>query len=286
MSLIVGVRFKNNGKTYYFDPGTLSLQAGDSVIVETARGQEWGRVSIANTQVDDKEVSSPLKPVVRRATKEDDERAEENERLGKEAVKITAQKVEKHKLEMKLVDAEYAFDRSKVTIFFTADGRVDFRELVRDIAGALHTRIELRQIYERDDIRLRGSLGPCGMPCCCITYLNEYEKVTVKMAKNQNLSLNPTKVSGMCGKLMCCLRYENDYYAETCKLMPKVGARVKTADGSVKVEGVDLLKRQIRASLENKDGGIEIKVYKLGQFELPGKTREREEEEDSDTGEE
>lgn len=286
MSLIVGVRFKNNGKTYYFDPGTLSLQAGDSVIVETARGQEWGRVSIANTQVDDNEVSSPLKPVVRRATKEDDERAEENERLGKEAVKITAQKVEKHKLNMKLVDAEYAFDRSKVTIFFTADGRVDFRELVRDIAGALHTRIELRQIYERDDIRLRGSLGPCGMPCCCITYLNEYEKVTVKMAKNQNLSLNPTKVSGMCGKLMCCLRYENDYYAETCKLMPKVGARVKTADGSVKVEGVDLLKRQIRASLENKDGGIEIKVYKLGQFELPGKTREREEEEDSDTGEE
>ena len=246
MSLIVGVRFKNNGKTYYFDPGTLSLQAGDSVIVETARGQEWGRVSIANTQVDDKEVSSPLKPVVRRATKEDDERAEENERLGKEAVKITAQKVEKHKLNMKLVDAEYAFDRSKVTIFFTADGRVDFRELVRDIAGALHTRIELRQIYERDDIRLRGSLGPCGMPCCCITYLNEYEKVTVKMAKNQNLSLNPTKVSGMCGKLMCCLRYENDYYAETCKLMPKVGARVKTADGSVKVEGVDLLKRQIQ----------------------------------------
>ena len=285
MSLIVGVRFKNNGKTYYFDPGTLSLEAGDNVIVETARGLEWGKVSIANTQVDDKEVSNPLKPVVRRATKEDDERAEENERLGKEAVKITAQKVEKHKLNMKLVGAEYSFDRSKVTIFFTADGRVDFRELVRDIAGALHTRIELRQIYERDDIRLRGSLGPCGMPCCCITYLNEYEKVTVKMAKNQNLSLNPTKVSGMCGKLMCCLRYENDYYAETCKLMPKVGARVKTADGSVKVEGVDLLKRQIRASLENKDGGIEIKVYKLGEFEMTSKSREREEEED-DPGEE
>ncbi len=285
MSLIVGVRFKNNGKTYYFDPGTLSLEAGDNVIVETARGLEWGKVSIANTQVDDKEVSNPLKPVVRRATKEDDERAEENERLGKEAVKITAQKVEKHKLNMKLVGAEYSFDRSKVTIFFTADGRVDFRELVRDIAGALHTRIELRQIYERDDIRLRGSLGPCGMPCCCITYLNEYEKVTVKMAKNQNLSLNPTKVSGMCGKLMCCLRYENDYYAETCKLMPKVGARVKTADGNVKVEGVDLLKRQIRASLENKDGGIEIKVYKLGEFEMTSKPREREEEED-DPGEE
>ena len=285
MSLIVGVRFKNNGKTYYFDPGTLSLETGDNVIVETARGLEWGKVSIANTQVDDKEVSNPLKPVVRRATKEDDERAEENERLGKEAVKITAQKVEKHKLNMKLVGAEYSFDRSKVTIFFTADGRVDFRELVRDIAGALHTRIELRQIYERDDIRLRGSLGPCGMPCCCITYLNEYEKVTVKMAKNQNLSLNPTKVSGMCGKLMCCLRYENDYYAETCKLMPKVGARVKTADGNVKVEGVDLLKRQIRASLENKDGGIEIKVYKLGEFEMTSKSREREEEED-DPGEE
>ena len=285
MSLIVGVRFKNNGKTYYFDPGTLSLEAGDHVIVETARGQEWGKVSIANTQVEDKEVSSPLKPVVRRATKEDDERAEENERLGKEAIKITAQKVEKHRLNMKLVGAEYAFDRSKVTIFFTADGRVDFRELVRDIAGALHTRIELRQIYERDDIRLRGSLGPCGMPCCCITYLNEYEKVTVKMAKNQNLSLNPTKVSGMCGKLMCCLRYENDYYAETCKLMPKVGARVKTADGSVKVEGVDLLKRQIRASLENKDGGIEIKVYKLGEFEMQSKPRESEED-DKDAGEE
>ena len=277
--MIVGVRFKNNGKTYYFDPGTLVLHAGDGVVVETARGQEYGTVSIANTQVEEKEVSSPLKPVVRKATPEDDRRAAENEQLGKEALKVTAQKVEKHKLSMKLVGAEYAFDRSKVTIFFTADGRVDFRELVRDIAGALHTRIELRQIYERDDISLRGSLGPCCMPCCCITYLNEYEKVTVKMAKNQNLSLNPTKVSGMCGKLMCCLRYENDYYAETCKLMPKIGSRVKTADGSVKVEGVDLLKRQIRASLENKDGGIEIKVYKLGEFE-PLRREESAEEKD------
>ena len=280
MSLIVGVRFKNNGKTYYFDPGTLALNVGDHVIVETARGQEWGKVSIANSEVDEKEVSSPLKPVVRRASKEDDLRAEENERLGKEALKVTAQKVEKHKLNMKLVSAEYAFDRSKVTIFFTADGRVDFRELVRALASIFKVRIELRQIYERDDIRLRGSLAPCGMPCCCITYLNEYEKVTVKMAKNQNLSLNPTKVSGMCGKLMCCLRYENDYYAETCKLMPKVGARVKTADGSVKVEGVDLLKRQIRASLENKDGGIEIKVYKLGEFEMPSRSAVHEDSEE------
>ena len=263
MSLIVGVRFKNNGKTYYFDPGTLSLQVGDGVIVETARGQEYGTVSIANSPVDDKEIASPLKPVLRRATAEDVLRAEENEKLGKEALKVTAQKVEKHKLNMKLVSAEYAFDRSKVTVFFTAEGRVDFRELVRDIAGALHTRIELRQIYERDDIRLRGSLAPCGMPCCCITYLNEYEKVTVKMAKNQNLSLNPTKVSGMCGN----------------------GSRVNTADGSVKVEGVDLLKRQIRASLENKDGGIEIKVYKLGEFEpmRAGAAARGEEEADEDT---
>ena len=285
MSLIVGVRFKNNGKTYYFDPGTLSLQVGDGVIVETARGQEYGTVSIANSPVDDKEIASPLKPVLRRATAEDVLRAEENEKLGKEALKVTAQKVEKHKLNMKLVSAEYAFDRSKVSVFVTAEGRGDFRELVRDIAGALHTRIELRQIYERDDIRLRGSLAPCGMPCCCITYLNEYEKVTVKMAKNQNLSLNPTKVSGMCGKLMCCLRYENEYYAETCKLMPKIGSRVNTADGSVKVEGVDLLKRQIRASLENKDGGIEIKVYKLGEFEpmRAGAAARREEEADEDT---
>lgn len=271
MSVIVGVRFKNGGKTYYFDPGQMKFSVGDHAIVETARGLEYGQICIGNTEVSESEVTSPLKPVIRRATPEDDKRAAENEEMNKEALKVTAAKVEKHKLNMKLVSAEYAFDRSKVTVFFTADGRVDFRELVRDIAGALRTRIELRQIYERDDIRLRGSLAQCGRPCCCITYLNDYDKVTVRMAKNQNLSLNPAKVSGMCGKLMCCLRYENDYYAETCKLMPKVGSKVKTKDGSVKVESVDLLKRQIRGSIENKDGGIEIKVYDLGQFEMSQK---------------
>lgn len=286
MTEVIGVRFKQVGKIYYFSPNGVQMPVGEKVIVETARGIECGEVAISNRQIKDEGIVKPLKTVIRVANKDDLRRIEENKVKEKKAFKLCLEKIEKHKLQMKLVDVEYTFDNNKILFYFTADGRVDFRELVRDIAGALHTRIELRQIYERDDIRLRGSLGPCGMPCCCITYLNEYEKVTVKMAKNQNLSLNPTKVSGMCGKLMCCLRYENDYYAETCKLMPKVGARVKTADGSVKVEGVDLLKRQIRASLENKDGGIEIKVYKLGQFELPGKTREREEEEDSDTGEE
>ena len=231
MSLIAGIKFNNGGKSYYFDPKELSLRVGDKVIVETASGLELASVTIANTEVDDKEINAPLKPVVRIATEEDLARAQENAKMSEDAYKLTVQKVDKHKLDMKLVRAEYSFDRSKLTIFFTADGRVDFRDLVRDIASSLHTRIELRQIYERDDIKLRGCMAQCGRECCCITHLNDYDKVTVRMAKNQNLSLNPTKVSGMCGKLMCCLRYENDYYAETCKLMPKVGRKVKTEDG-------------------------------------------------------
>ena len=283
MSLRVGRKFNNGGKSYYFDPKDLTLKVGDKVIVETASGKELASVSIANTEVDDKEISSPLKPVLRVATDADLARAEENVKMGKDALRLAIQKVEKRKLDMKLVRAEYSFDRSKLTVFFTADGRVDFRDLVRDIASALHTRLELRQIYERDDIKLHGCMAQCGRECCCITHLNDYDKVTVRMAKNQNLSLNPTKVSGMCGKLMCCLRYENDYYAETCKLMPKVGSKVKTKDGYVKVDSVDLLKRQIRGSLENQDGGIEIKYYDLGDFEMPRKdTARKSKEDDSD----
>ena len=185
---------------------------------------------------------------------------------------------------MKLVGAEYTFDRNKVIFSFTADGRVDFRELVKDVASVMHTRIELRQIYERDDIRMRGAMGMCGRPCCCIQFLDDFEKVTVKMAKNQNLSLNPTKVSGMCGKLMCCLKYENEYYAETLKLMPKHGARVKTADGVGRVDDIDVLRRRIRVAIENEDG-VTKAYYDIGDFEVlaqGGKQHSRAEEREED----
>ena len=208
MPEIVGIKFAGNGKSYYFDPKGLQFEQGDGAIVETVRGLEYGTVAIANAEVDDGEIKGTLKPVVRKATDKDRAHAEENVELAQKALDICAAKIAKHGLKMKLVGAEYTFDRNKVIFSFTADGRVDFRELVKDVASVMHTRIELRQIYERDDIRMRGAMGMCGRPCCCIQFLDDFEKVTVKMAKNQNLSLNPTKVSGMCGKLMCCLKYE------------------------------------------------------------------------------
>ncbi len=280
MPEIVGIKFAGNGKSYYFDPQGQQLQVGDGAIVETVRGVEYGTVSIANQQVPDSELKGALKPVIRKATPQDDMRAKENERLAEKALDICASKIAKHGLKMKLVGAEYTFDRNKVIFSFTADGRVDFRELVKDVASVMHTRIELRQIYERDDIRMRGAMGMCGRPCCCIQFLDDYEKVTVKMAKNQNLSLNPTKVSGMCGKLMCCLKYENEYYAETMKLMPKHGAIVRTADGEGRVDEVDMLRRRVRVAIEG-DDGVTKNYYGLGEFEVIGKQPPRREKEES-----
>ena len=231
------------------------------------RGLEFARISQQNTNVPDEEIKVPLKPVVRKATKEDEQRAKENFEKKAGAMKICQKHIDKHGLQMKLVDAEYTFDRSKIIFSFTADGRVDFRELVKDLAGEMRMRIELRQIYERDDIKLRGAMGVCGRECCCISYLSDYEKSTVKMAKNQNLSLNPTKVSGMCGKLMCCLKYENDFYAQVNKVMPKIGSIVKLQDGTARVEEVDVLKERIKVTLEKEDG-VEQRYCNIGEFEL------------------
>lgn len=269
MPEIIGVKFAGNGKSYYFDPQGEAFEVGDGVIVETVRGVEYGTVSIANTDVAESEIKGTLKKAIRKATPEDDLRAKENTELAEKAMDICAAKIAKHGLKMKLVGAEYTFDRAKVIFSFTADGRVDFRELVKDVASVMHTRIELRQIYERDDIRMRGAMGMCGRPCCCIGFLGDYEKVTVKMTKNQNLSLNPTKVSGMCGKLMCCLKYENDYYAETLRLLPKQGATVRTADGVGRVDDVDVLRRRVRVAIEN-DDGVTKTYYGIGEFEPLG----------------
>lgn len=272
MPIIVGVKFGNSGKIYYFDPKGIDFQAGDNVIVETVRGLEYAKIGLGNTEVDESQIKPPLKQVVRKATQDDDRRAAENLKKKESAFALCQKKIDKHNLKMKLVDAEYTFDRSKVIFSFTADGRVDFRELVKDLASEMHMRIELRQIYERDDIKLRGAMGMCGRECCCIGFLQENEKATVKMAKNQNISLNPGKVSGMCGKLMCCLKYENDFYAQTLRVLPKMRANVRTADGTGKVSEVDVLRERIRVDIENGDG-VEQKYYGIGEFELIGGAR-------------
>lgn len=214
---IVGIKFKNSCKVYYFSPEKISFSEGDAAIVETARGTEYGEVVLSNREVDDKDVVQPLKPVLRKATDADKKQVEKNLAMRPEAIRIANEKIEKHNLNMKLVDVEYTFDRQKIIFYFTAAGRVDFRDLVKDLAGVFRNRIELRQIYERDDAKMRGALAPCGRPCCCNTCLPDFAKVSIKMAKLQGLSLNPTKISGVCGRLMCCLKFENDYYAEMYK---------------------------------------------------------------------
>lgn len=269
MPIIVGVRFGESRKIYYFNPIRIDFEVGDGVIVETARGQEFAKIGIANKFVEESEIVPPLRDVIRKATDADVKRAAENRAMSVNALEVCQRNVNKHKLKMKLVDAEYTFDRSKVIFNFTADERVDFRELVKDLAGEMHMRIELRQIYERDDIKRRGALGMCGRPCCCSSFLGEYEKASVKMAKNQNLSLNPTKISGMCGKLMCCLKFENDFYVNMQRKMPKLYSTVKTRDGMGKVEAIDILRERIKVDIV-KDDGFEVKYFNVGEFEMQG----------------
>ena len=239
MQQVIGVKFHSNTKIYYFDPKDIAFNEGDSVIVETSRGLEFGMVATGNHFVDEENIVKPLKEVIRKATEKDIKQNAENMEKKKWAYSVCLEKIQKRGLPMKLVDADYTFDRSKAIFSFTAEGRVDFRELVKDLATVIKSRIELRQIYERDDIKIRGALAPCGRVCCCHAHLADFEKVTIKMAKNQGLSLNPQKISGVCGKLMCCLKYENDYYVETLKEMPKVGATVFTNDGEGVVDSVD-----------------------------------------------
>lgn len=266
MAEIVGVKFRNSGKLYYFSPLSIDFEEGDGVIVETQRGIEFANVCQANTEVKDSEIVQPLKPVIRKATKEDIEKHEYNLSLRDSAVMQAVEKVNAHGLPMKIVDAEYTFDCSKIILYFTADNRVDFRELVKDLASVFRIRIELRQIYERDDIKMRGALASCGRPCCCVSYLQDFEKVTIKMAKIQGLSLNPTKISGCCGKLMCCLKYENAYYSEMFKKMPKVKSQV-TVDGLTGiVESNDIIRQMVKVKFMSDDGAIEFKTYPLAKI--------------------
>lgn len=250
MADIIGVRFKNSGKAYYFDPGEFDPEKGSLVVVQTARGTECGEVVIPRKPVADETVVQPLKPVLRPANREDQRRVRENAEKEKRAFSICQKKIAEHKLEMKLVEVEYAFDGSKILFYFTADGRVDFRSLVKDLASVFRTRIELRQIGVRDEAKMLGGLGICGRPFCCAQFLGGFQPVSIKMAKEQGLSLNPTKISGSCGRLMCCLKYEQDTYEALLKVTPKQGALVSTPEGKGVVTEVNLLTGKLKVRLD------------------------------------
>ena len=266
MAKIVGIRFKNTAKVYYFAPGKEKFKKGDGVIVETARGVEFGTVSIEVKDVDDSEIVQPLKPIIRKATQADLDRLKKNEEKAPEAVRICNEKIAARGLEMKLINAEYTFDGSKIIFYFTAPGRIDFRDLVKDLASVFRIRIELRQIGIRDETRLLGGIAPCGRPCCCASCMSDFKKVSIKMAKTQGLSLNPSKISGLCGRLMCCLAYENDYYKDVYKKMPKIGSDVISPDGKGTVISVNMLTYNVKVKIESKDGSLTYKDFKLEQL--------------------
>ena len=248
---IISIRFKNGGKEYYFNPNGIQFQVGDGAIVETSRGTEYAQCVRGNTMIDEIELTAPLRPVVRMATPEDRKTVERNREREKRAMSICQQKIEEHGLDMKLVSSEYSFDGSKILFFFTSEGRVDFRALVKDLASTLHARIELRQIGVRDEAKLLGGLGICGKPFCCSQFLEEFQPVSIKMAKTQNLSLNPTKISGTCGRLMCCLKFEQEAYEDLLKRSPKQESFVETPDGAGTVSSVDLLRQTVQVRLES-----------------------------------
>ena len=274
MTKIVGIRFRTAGKIYYFDPADFDLDMAMYVIVETARGIEMGTVLIPPKEVDDDKVVSPLKPVIRVATDEDEKTVERNKEKEKEAFAICKEKIIKHGLEMKLVDAEYTFDGNKLLFYFTADGRIDFRELVKDLAAVFRTRIELRQIGVRDETKIRGGIGICGRPLCCSTYLTEFAAVSIKMAKEQNLSLNPTKISGVCGRLMCCLKHEQDTYEYLNEKLPNVGDFVRTTDGNKgEVLSVSVLRQKVRIVVTDKDDNKEVMEYPVSELKFKPKKR-------------
>ncbi|MDX8363116.1 MULTISPECIES: stage 0 sporulation family protein [Bacillaceae] len=260
---VVGVRFKKAGKIYYFDPGEFKIDDGEFVIVETVRGIEFGKVVINKKQVDESDIVLPLRKVIRIAESKDKLIVEENKQAAQEAYEVCIEKVNQHGLEMKLVDVEYTFDRNKVIFYFTADGRVDFRELVKDLAAIFRTRIELRQIGVRDEAKMLGGIGPCGRMLCCSTFLGDFEPVSIKMAKDQNLSLNPTKISGLCGRLMCCLKYENDEYESAKQLLPDIGEKIVTPNGAGRVVGLNILERVLQVELNDRERVIEYTLDEL-----------------------
>ena len=286
MVKVVGIKFKNGGKLYYFAP-----KAGDKyernmpVVVETARGLEYAWVAYPDREVTDDEIVSPLKPVIRIATEKDTEFYESCQEKRPQAMQICREKIIKHGLEMKLVDCEYAFDGSKILFYFTSANRVDFRELVKDLATTFHNRIELRQVGTRDEAKYLGGIAPCGRVCCCAGNMPEFKKVSVKMAKTQGLSLNPGKISGLCGRLMCCLSYENDYYAEAIKKMPKIGAEVQTPEGKAIVAGINMLKMEVKVKIDDRNGGWIWKDYRAEDIRFKKSVQPEHDDKDDDSDE-
>ena len=269
MTKVIGVRFRTAGKIYFFAPGKFDIKQGDNVIVETARGVEFGRVVSGPREVEDEEVVQPLKSVIRPANDQDRKTVEKNKQKEKEAFKICLEKIRKHKLEMKLIDVEYTFDGNKILFYFTADGRIDFRELVKDLAAVFRTRIELRQSGVRDETKIRGGIGICGRPLCCSTYLTEFSAVSIKMAKEQNLSLNPTKISGVCGRLMCCLTNEEETYEVLNSQLPSVGDTVTTKDGLTGVvHSLSVLRRQVKVVVNLENDEKEIREYQADDLKF------------------
>lgn len=270
---IIGVRFRQAGKVYYFDPEKYTLKRGDHVIVETAKGVEYGFVVLPPTMVPEEKIVAPLKKIIRIANEKDAKEEEKNRKKEKDAFKICLEKIAKHKLEMKLIDAEYTFDRNKLLFYFTADGRIDFRELVKDLASVFRTRIELRQIGVRDETKIRGGIGICGRPLCCHTYLSEFAPVSIKMAKEQNLSLNPTKISGVCGRLMCCLKNEQETYEELNSRLPSINDTVTTDDGlKGEVQSVNVLRQLVKVIVTVNDEK-EAREYKVEQLKFKPKRK-------------
>lgn len=267
MKKIVGVRFKKPGKIYFFDPQNIEINMGDKVIVETSMGEEFGEVVVSKRELPDDKVTNPLKKVIRLATGQDIKNMEMYKSKEPEALKICEEKVKKHQLDMNLTDVEYKFDGSKILFYFTADGRIDFRELVKELASIFKTRIELRQIGVRDEVRRIGGNGVCGRELCCCSFLGNFETVSIKMAKEQNISLNPSKISGNCGRLMCCLKYEQEAYEEKLKRLPKVGAIVKTEDGEGVVDNVEVLKEQLKVKFKDGDEYF-YKKYNANDIEI------------------
>lgn len=284
MEKVIGVRFRNAGKVYYFSPGKLNIPKGKHVIVETARGVEYGYVVVGTKEVEGSKVVQPLKPVLRIATAEDDAKEAANRQKEKEAFQICLEKIRKHELDMKLIQAEYTFDNNKVLFYFTADGRIDFRELVKDLASVFKTRIELRQVGVRDETKILGGVGICGRELCCHAYLSEFIPVSIRMAKEQNLSLNPTKISGVCGRLMCCLKNEEETYEYLNSKLPNVGDFVTTDDGlRGEVQSVNVLRQQVKLIVTVNHDEKEIREYKVDQLRFkPRKKKKKAEVEDAE----
>ncbi|MCM1498797.1 MAG: stage 0 sporulation family protein [Clostridium sp.] len=280
---VIGVRFRPNGKIYFFAPGNIELEVGDAVIVETARGVEYGKVVLGRREVAESDIVSTLKPIIRKATAEDDKQHEANRAKRQEAFDICLEKIAKHGLEMKLIDAEYTFDNNKVLFYFTADGRIDFRELVKDLASVFRTRIELRQIGVRDETKILGGIGICGRELCCNQHLSDFAPVSIKMAKEQNLSLNPAKISGVCGRLMCCLKNEQETYEYLNDRLPSVGDFVRTVDGlKGEVNSVSVLRQKVKVIVELENGDREIREYKTDELKFKPKRRRNDEKVDKE----